>query len=259
MLRLVEADVAGARNLQPGQKPPTFVRQRGDELDALPLELVHRLLDVLAHQVELVPARLRCGMDGELARRQREDQPAVVRIDVREREHVAEERPRGLGVLGEHDRVRAGDHGQAPSACRSSHRSRARIAASATAAMSSPFSTNVGTENSTSAPSESRCTRITRWSRRASTSKGRYDQPSTPGTSRCRSSPTRAAYGLVITHLPAFLGVAALVIVAPGPDTALTIRNTLRGGRRSGVLTGVGVVGGQTVWAIATAAGVAAL
>ena len=63
----------------------------------------------------------------------------------------------------------------------------------------------------------------------------------------------------MITHLPAFLGVAALVIVAPGPDTALTIRNTLRGGRRSGVLTGVGVVGGQTVWAIATAAGVAAL
>jgi threonine/homoserine/homoserine lactone efflux protein len=63
----------------------------------------------------------------------------------------------------------------------------------------------------------------------------------------------------VITHLPAFLGVAALVIAAPGPDTALTIRNTLRGGRRSGVLTGVGVVGGQTVWAIATAAGVAAV
>jgi threonine/homoserine/homoserine lactone efflux protein len=63
----------------------------------------------------------------------------------------------------------------------------------------------------------------------------------------------------LITHLPAFLGVAALVIVAPGPDTALTIRNTLRGGRRSGVLTGVGVVGGQTAWAIATAAGLAAL
>jgi threonine/homoserine/homoserine lactone efflux protein len=63
----------------------------------------------------------------------------------------------------------------------------------------------------------------------------------------------------VISHLPAFVGVAALVIVAPGPDTALTIRNTLRGGRRSGVLTGVGVVGGQTTWAVATAAGVAAL
>lgn len=63
----------------------------------------------------------------------------------------------------------------------------------------------------------------------------------------------------MITDLPAFLGVAALVIVAPGPDTALTIRNTLRGGRRSGVLTGVGVVGGQTMWAIATAAGLAAL
>jgi threonine/homoserine/homoserine lactone efflux protein len=63
----------------------------------------------------------------------------------------------------------------------------------------------------------------------------------------------------MITHLPAFIGVAILVIVAPGPDTALTIRNTLRGGRRSGLATGVGVVGGQTTWAIATAAGVAAL
>jgi threonine/homoserine/homoserine lactone efflux protein len=63
----------------------------------------------------------------------------------------------------------------------------------------------------------------------------------------------------VITHLPAFLGVAALVIVAPGPDTALTIRNTLLGGRRGGVLTGVGVAAGQATWALATAAGVAAL
>ena len=62
-----------------------------------------------------------------------------------------------------------------------------------------------------------------------------------------------------MTHLAAFVGVSVLVIVTPGPDTALTIRNTLRGGRRSGLLTGVGVVGGQTVWAIATAAGVAAL
>ena len=63
----------------------------------------------------------------------------------------------------------------------------------------------------------------------------------------------------MISNLPAFVGVAAVVIVSPGPDTALTIRNTLRGGRRSGVLTSVGVVSGQTVWAVATAAGVAAL
>jgi threonine/homoserine/homoserine lactone efflux protein len=40
----------------------------------------------------------------------------------------------------------------------------------------------------------------------------------------------------VITHFLAFLGVSAVVIVTPGQDTALTIRNTLRGGRRNGGL-----------------------
>src|SRR3954452_16039963 len=57
----------------------------------------------------------------------------------------------------------------------------------------------------------------------------------------------------------AILGVFALVIVTPGPDTALTIRNTLVGGRRSGVATGFGVISGQACWTVATSAGVAAL
>lgn len=56
-----------------------------------------------------------------------------------------------------------------------------------------------------------------------------------------------------------FLGVAMLVIVTPGPDTALTIRNTLFGGRSGGVATAFGVVTGQAVWALATSAGLAAL
>ncbi len=60
-------------------------------------------------------------------------------------------------------------------------------------------------------------------------------------------------------QLLAFLGVAALVIVTPGQDTALTIRNTLAGGRRAGMLTAVGVAGGQAVWTAATSAGLAAL
>jgi threonine/homoserine/homoserine lactone efflux protein len=49
------------------------------------------------------------------------------------------------------------------------------------------------------------------------------------------------------------------VIVTPGPDTALTIRNTLLGARRAGVFTALGVVTGQAVWGLATAFGVAAL
>ena len=60
-------------------------------------------------------------------------------------------------------------------------------------------------------------------------------------------------------ELVGFLAVAALVIVTPGPDTALTIRNTLRGGRSAGIATAFGVVGGQAVWALATSLGVAAL
>ena len=49
------------------------------------------------------------------------------------------------------------------------------------------------------------------------------------------------------------------MIVTPGPDTALTIRNTLLGGRPGGVATAFGVVTGQAVWALATSAGIAAL
>jgi len=59
--------------------------------------------------------------------------------------------------------------------------------------------------------------------------------------------------------LAAFLVVAVIVIVTPGPDTALTIRNTLLGGRRSGVFTATGVAAGQATWTVATSAGIAAL
>jgi threonine/homoserine/homoserine lactone efflux protein len=62
-----------------------------------------------------------------------------------------------------------------------------------------------------------------------------------------------------MTELLAFVGVAIVVIVTPGQDTALTIRNTLAGGRRAGVRTAVGVVCGQAVWALAASAGIAAL
>src|SRR5688572_12197392 len=62
-----------------------------------------------------------------------------------------------------------------------------------------------------------------------------------------------------MAELLAFLGVAVVVIVTPGQDTALTVRNTLAGGRRAGLRTAAGVVCGQAVWALAASAGVAAL
>jgi threonine/homoserine/homoserine lactone efflux protein len=57
----------------------------------------------------------------------------------------------------------------------------------------------------------------------------------------------------------AFLLVAVVVIVSPGPDFALTVRNAIARGRPAGVVTAAGVVSGQLVWGVATAAGLAAL
>ena len=62
-----------------------------------------------------------------------------------------------------------------------------------------------------------------------------------------------------MTELAAFVGVALVVICTPGPDTALTIRNTLFGGRRAGIFTAVGVSTGQAIWTLAASAGIAAL
>src|SRR5207249_4895698 len=60
----------------------------------------------------------------------------------------------------------------------------------------------------------------------------------------------------MVSQFVAFLGVSALVMVTPGPDTALTIRNTLLGGRRGGVATALGVAAGQATWTLATSAGI---
>jgi threonine/homoserine/homoserine lactone efflux protein len=61
------------------------------------------------------------------------------------------------------------------------------------------------------------------------------------------------------TSFLAFLLVSLVVIVTPGQDTALTIRNTLFGGRAAGVATAVGVGCGQLVWTVAASAGITAL
>ena len=57
----------------------------------------------------------------------------------------------------------------------------------------------------------------------------------------------------MIGQLVAFLGVSAVVICVPGPDTALTVRNALAGGRRCGVATAAGVAPSGTTTDIQTA------
>jgi threonine/homoserine/homoserine lactone efflux protein len=62
-----------------------------------------------------------------------------------------------------------------------------------------------------------------------------------------------------MTTLLAFVAVAAVVIVTPGQDTALVVKNTLCGRRAAGIATALGVSTGQAVWALATSAGLAAV
>jgi threonine/homoserine/homoserine lactone efflux protein len=60
-------------------------------------------------------------------------------------------------------------------------------------------------------------------------------------------------------QLLAFVGVAVVLTLTPGPDMALVLRNTLRGGRAAGLRTVAGIALGLAGWAIASAVGIAAV
>jgi RhtB (resistance to homoserine/threonine) family protein len=60
-------------------------------------------------------------------------------------------------------------------------------------------------------------------------------------------------------HLLVFVGVAAIVIVVPGPDTAVVTKNVLVHGRRAALGTSLGVSAGLAVWTVAAAVGVASV
>jgi RhtB (resistance to homoserine/threonine) family protein len=57
----------------------------------------------------------------------------------------------------------------------------------------------------------------------------------------------------------AWLAIAVVLIVTPGPDTALIIRNALRAGGRAASLSAFGIAAGSSVWAAASILGVAVL
>ena len=59
--------------------------------------------------------------------------------------------------------------------------------------------------------------------------------------------------------LPAFALASTLLILAPGPDSLLVLRNTLRHGRRAGWVTATGTMSGLLAWAVAAAFGLSAL
>jgi threonine/homoserine/homoserine lactone efflux protein len=69
----------------------------------------------------------------------------------------------------------------------------------------------------------------------------------------------RRRYDRRIGNVLAFAGVAALIVVVPGPDMALVLRNGIALGRRAAVATALGINTGLLVWALAAALGIAAV
>ena len=63
----------------------------------------------------------------------------------------------------------------------------------------------------------------------------------------------------MITDFAGFVAISALVIIAPGPDTAVVVRNALRAGTRGAIATSLGVVLGLAVWTLTASVGLAAL
>ena len=64
---------------------------------------------------------------------------------------------------------------------------------------------------------------------------------------------------MVTTALLGFAAASTLLILAPGPDSMLVMRNTMRGGRRAGWITACGTMSGLAIWALAAALGLSAL
>jgi RhtB (resistance to homoserine/threonine) family protein len=60
-------------------------------------------------------------------------------------------------------------------------------------------------------------------------------------------------------HLWLFIGIATVVIIVPGPDTAIVTKNALLHGRRAALGTAFGVNAGIAVWTLAAALGVASV
>src|SRR3954471_1878731 len=63
----------------------------------------------------------------------------------------------------------------------------------------------------------------------------------------------------VVTALLGFAAASVLIVLLPGPDTLVVVRNLLRGGRRRAIATVFGVLSGLVVWVGSASLGLAAL
>src|SRR5262249_36822527 len=110
---LIDTELSTSRQRDLREQTPTLVLN-GRARNAPLLHRGDELLDVVAHQIELVDVVILRGVDGHFCRRQTEDQPAFAHIDVRHPEHLAQKGAIGLRLLAVNDRMRSDDHGSPP-------------------------------------------------------------------------------------------------------------------------------------------------
>src|SRR6266542_4157813 len=109
--RLVETELDPAGEGDGGEQAPALVADRPGNLDPLGLKCGHGGGDVVGHEIELGPAALLGRVDGELGRREREDQPAAAGVDRPGPEHLGQRRACRAGVVAVEDGVDTVDHG----------------------------------------------------------------------------------------------------------------------------------------------------
>jgi threonine/homoserine/homoserine lactone efflux protein len=63
----------------------------------------------------------------------------------------------------------------------------------------------------------------------------------------------------MLEALVAFLPVAAMLAISPGPATAMVVHSAARGGRRPAIIATLGDAAGLALWAVASMFGVSAL
>lgn len=63
----------------------------------------------------------------------------------------------------------------------------------------------------------------------------------------------------MLTALVTFTLAAVLIVLLPGPDTLVVMRNLVQGGRSTAALAVLGVLSGLTVWVIAASLGLSGL
>ena len=65
--------------------------------------------------------------------------------------------------------------------------------------------------------------------------------------------------GGVLVQLAAFTAAAVLIVLLPGPDTMVVVRNLVRGGRSLAARTVLGVLSGLSIWVLTASLGLSAV